>query len=282
MSVLHILPQALPPHGAHAVELDAADIGDNASALALSPRSHRLEALGQMTSSIAHDFNNLLTIIIGATETLCETLDGQPDDQDLALVSLRAAEEGAAQIRRLLAFARRAPLDPQVVDSGQTAINVKQLASRLLPEGVAFSVRAPASAVFCRADRAELEAVLLNLCINARDAMPGGGALSLKVDTQRLTADLAEALDLAPGPYVRFTVRDDGVGMSAATLRRAVEPFFTTKSGHGGTGLGLSSAHSFAQRSGGRLTINSRPGHGATVQLYLPCISDADANRRSA
>jgi PAS domain S-box-containing protein len=235
-----------------------------------SARSQRLEALGEFTGGVAHDFNNLLTIIMGATETLAEALDGQPDDQDLALVSLRAAEQGAGQIRRLLAFARRDPLAPETVDGGAMLESLGVMVSHLLPGDITLQVSTPAAPLHCLADRGELEAAILNLCVNSRDAMPTGGTLTLATDAIEVAGDNAEALGLSPGAYAAFTVRDDGVGMSAETLRRAVEPFFTTKAAVGGTGLGLSGIHSFARRSGGRLTITSAPGQGATVRLFMP------------
>jgi signal transduction histidine kinase/ActR/RegA family two-component response regulator len=233
-------------------------------------QSLRLEALGQLTGGVAHDFNNLLTVILGATETLAAELPEDSDHRHLAEVSLQAAERGADLVRRLLAFCRHQSLEPQSIECGGMIGSVQNLAQHLVREDVALTVRASDAPLYCKADRAELEAALLNLCINARDAMPSGGALSLEADGMTLAGKAARQLGLAPGAFVVFTVKDTGVGMSPETLRRAIEPFFTTKGPAGGNGLGLSTVYGFAQQSGGCLTISSKPRTGTTVRLYLP------------
>ena len=232
--------------------------------------SMRLEALGQLTGGVAHDFNNLLTVILGATETLAAELEAGSDHRHLAEVTLQAAERGAELVRRLLTFCRHQSLEPQNIDCGGMLASVQTLAQHLIRQDIALKTSPLDAPLYCRADRAELEAALLNLCINARDAMPDGGVLSLDASSATLGGKAARQLGLVPGCFAVFTVKDTGVGMSAEVLRRAVEPFFTTKSLAGGSGLGLSTVYGFAQQSGGGLAIVSRPSRGATVSLYLP------------
>ena len=238
-------------------------------------QSMRLEALGQLTGGVAHDFNNLLTVILGATETLAAELPEGSDHRDLAEVSLQAAERGADLVRRLLAFCRHQSLEPQSIECSGMIGSVQNLAQHLVRDDIELDVRASGVPLYCNADRAELEAALLNLCINARDAMPSGGLLSLEADGVMLPGKAARQLGLTPGAFVVFTVKDTGVGMSPETLRRAIEPFFTTKGLAGGNGLGLSTVYGFAQQSGGCLTIASKPRRGTMVRLYLPRVRAA-------
>lgn len=237
-------------------------------------QSRRLEAIGRLTGGVAHDFNNLLTVILSAMESLAEA-ELQPEDRRLAEVSLEAAERGADLIRRLLAFARpsaRPAANGQApsADAGAALESAARLLQRTLPEKVTLDAKGPEGLVYCRADRSELENVLLNLCVNGRDAMPEGGRLSLTAEPASMDRLSAQRLGLKAGDYVRFSVRDEGVGMTPETLARAIEPFFSTKSAIGGTGLGLSAAHSLAASAGGALDIASRPGQGARVDLYIP------------
>ena len=242
-------------------------------------QSMRLEALGQLTGGVAHDFNNLLTVILGATETLAAELEAGSDHRGLAEVTLQAAERGAELVRRLLTFCRHQSLEPQNIDCGGMLTSVQTLARHLIGKDIALKASPVDAPLYCRADRAELEAALLNLCINARDAMPNGGVLSLDVTSATLGGKAARQLGLTPGSFAVFTVRDTGIGMSAEVLRRAIEPFFTTKGLAGGNGLGLSTVYGFAQQSGGGLNISSRPRRGATVSLYLPRAAGAAQGR---
>lgn len=237
-------------------------------------QSRRLEAIGRLAGGVAHDFNNLLTVILSATEALAEAAP-EGDSRRLADVSLQAAARGAELIRRLLAFARPAAA-PSNASAGATsdvagAVEaVRRLLQRTLPDNIAFEARAPENLVYCRADRSDLENALLNLAVNARDAMPAGGRLSLHAEVRSLDRTEAQALNLKPGDYAAFTVEDTGIGMSRETAARAVEPFFSTKARSGGTGLGLSSANALAVSAGGALHIRSRLGQGARVELYIP------------
>jgi signal transduction histidine kinase/FixJ family two-component response regulator len=233
-------------------------------------QSRRLEAVGRLAAGIAHDFNNLLTVIMSAADSLA--IDATTESaRDLALVSLAAAERGADLVRRLLTFSNRPRLAGHSIDAPDTLGAVSKLLQRTLPGDIRLEVALPEGAVYCQGDRAELESALLNICINARDAMPAGGRLRLSLGA--IDADAALTLGLKAGGYAAFSITDTGVGMSKATLDRAIEPFFTTKAASGGTGLGLSGAHGFAQGYGGALTIESREGRGSTVSLYLPLAS---------
>jgi signal transduction histidine kinase len=232
--------------------------------------SQRLEAIGRLTGGVAHDFNNLLTVLMGVSETLSLDLAEGSEEQRLALVGLQAAERGADVVRRLLAFSRQQPLVADTIDCAVLFDALKPMVEHSLRGEVDLTLSVAQEAMFCTADRVGLESALLNLCVNARDAMPNGGALSLHAAGVRLSQQTAQSMGMPPGSYVIFTVCDTGVGMSAATLARAVEPFFTTKGMAGGSGLGLSTVYGFANQSGGRLAIASHEGQGTIVSLYLP------------
>jgi signal transduction histidine kinase/ActR/RegA family two-component response regulator len=238
----------------------------------LTAQSRRLEAIGRLAGGVAHDFNNLLTVILSATESVIEGCE--PDEtRRLAETSLQAAERGAELIRRLLAFVRPAPRSAAHAASADAAAAVDaagRLLQRTLPEPIALEVRGPAGLLYCRADRSELESALLNLCVNARDAMPNGGRLALTAELRTLDRAAAQDLGVKPGDYAAFSVEDAGLGMSAETAARATEPFFSTKGEAGGTGLGLSAANGLAVAAGGALRIRTRLGHGTRVDLLIP------------
>jgi signal transduction histidine kinase len=231
----------------------------------------RNTADGDATGSVVHDLNNLLNIIVGVTEALAAELDSDPANRTLALTGLRAAERSADLVHRLLNGPRWDALDPRAVDCAQVIGNMAPLVRQVIAKSVTLSTSTPAQTLVCRADASELEAVLLNLSLNAREAMPDGGRLTLKVERVDLEGRAARCLRLPPGAYAAFSVRDTGVGMPPAILRRAAEPHFTTRRGSGGQGLGLASAKAFARHSGGALSIASRVAKGTTVSLYLPC-----------
>ena len=228
-------------------------------------QAQRMEAFGQLTGGIAHDFNNLLTIITGNLELL-----GNEHSQLHQAAFLKratdAAEMGAALTRRLLTFARRRHLMPQILDVNELILNLTEILQRSLGEPVSLTTVLAGSAWRIRADRSELENAILNLALNARDAMPAGG--NLVIESRNVTAEQA---GLSPdGEFVLISVSDTGDGMPPEVLERAFEPFFTTKEPGRGTGLGLSSVYGFAEQSGGHVTIDSAPGRGATINLYLP------------
>ena len=231
------------------------------------PESAATKQLGG--ARFAHDLNNLLTVIIGAVEALAADLEAGSANQELALVSLRAAECGAGLVRRLLGPSEDRADDLETVDCSDIVASLRSLTGNLQADGVVLAASAPPYPLACMADRAELQSALLNLCINARDAMPRGGAIVLRADCRWLEGRPADELGVAAGSYAVFTVSDTGAGMPPQTLRRATEPFFTTK-GEGGAGLGLSNVEAVARKLGGALSITSRLDIGTTVQLYVP------------
>lgn len=225
-----------------------------------------MEAVNQFAHGAAHDLNNLLAVIVGTSEALTRATADRPDLRQLAEANLRAAQQGSELMERFLAFGRRRPGEPRPLDCGDVLTTVASLAEHLIGDGVEIQVTVPASSTACHADRTELESALLNLCINARDAMPHGGQIALEV----AAASVGAGQGLAPGPYVAFSVQDTGLGMASDVLARAAEPYFTTKADRGGSGLGLTSVRDLALRLGGDVAIASEPGRGARVILYLP------------
>ena len=236
-------------------------------------QSHKMEAIGQLTGGIAHDFNNLLTGIIGSLDIIRrrmakDRLDEIPRFMDAASTS---AQRAAALTHRLLAFARRQSLDIRPNDVNQLVANMEDLLHRTLGEHVELECSLSADLWTAFTDANQLESALLNLAINARDAMPDGGRLSIETTNVRLDAAYASGQDdVAPGDYVVVSVSDTGSGMPAEVVAKAVDPFFTTKPVGEGTGLGLSMIYGFAKQTRGHLRIYSEVGHGTTVKLYLP------------
>ena len=232
-------------------------------------QAQRMDALGQLTGGIAHDFNNLLTIIIGNLELLDENLDGEQSRKHLRRVN-EAAQMGARLTSRLLSFSRQRKLEPTIIKLNEQILNMMDLLHRSLGETIELTTALDGDLWAVRADPSEIENAVLNLAINARDAMPQGGRLVVETHNVSLApdVDLGE-YGLNPGDYVRLTVSDTGCGMPPEVIARAFEPFFTTKEGHG-TGLGLASIYGFVKQSGGNATIYSELGRGTMVNLYLP------------
>jgi len=241
-------------------------IGERAKAEDQLRQAHKLQALGQLTGGIAHDFNNLLTVIQGSADMLRrpELADGKRVRFAEAIV--QASARAAALTGQLLAFARRQPLQPEVIDVNDLIRGMTDLLDRTLGERIRVRTRLAPSACAVEVDRAQLESALLNVAVNARDAMPEGGDL---------TIETAPHQDARAGTMVAVTIADTGSGMDEDTLSRAIEPFFTTKSPGKGTGLGLSQVYGFATQSGGDVRIVSTPGSGTTVTLLLPCSASA-------
>ncbi len=234
-------------------------------------QAQRMEAFGQLTGGVAHDFNNLLTIITGNLELLAGELDG--DDASTYLKrAAGAADMGAALTKRLLTFARRRRLTPQVVDVNDLVLGITELLKRSLGEHIALTTILAGTLWHTRADPSELENAILNLAINARDAMPAGG--QLVIETRNVQASDADGA-LSAADHVLISVTDTGDGMSPEVKEKAFEPFFTTKEQGRGTGLGLSTVYGFAKQSGGLATLESAPGKGTTVSLYLPRAENA-------
>ncbi|MGE0767462.1 MAG: PAS domain S-box protein [Hyphomicrobiaceae bacterium] len=244
-------------------------------------RSQRMDALGQLTGGIAHDSNNLLTVISGNLEMLEDELPDHP-----ALKYLHEAQEaakmGARLNERLLTFSRRRKLEPQVIHLNDQVIAMSDLLRRTLGEAVTLTTLLAHDLWPTRADPSEVENAILNLAINARDAMPSGGGLRIETLNKCLDADIAQLEDgLVPGDYVQLSVSDTGVGMPAEVVRRAFEPFFTTKGIDKGTGLGLSTLYGFVKQTGGHVSIYSEIDRGTTVNVFLPRIADAAAEPRA-
>ncbi|MGZ9410599.1 MAG: ATP-binding protein, partial [Methylocystis sp.] len=239
--------------------------------------SQRLEVLGQLTGGVAHDFNNLLAIIIGNLQLLAERDEANMHTRELIADALWSAQRGAELTHRLLAFARRQPLDPRVTDVNTLIAGLTGLVRRTLETRIDVRVQLAPELLPTLIDRGQLEAALMNLIVNARDAMPEGGLLTLAtrnaVIAEESDRDLHEPSlpnSIRGGAYVVIVVGDTGTGISPALLDRIFEPFFTTKGPGKGSGLGLSMVYGFVKQSGGHVHVDSRPGEGTTVTLYLP------------
>lgn len=242
----------------------------------------RLDALGQLTGGVAHDFNNLLMVIMGNGEALLSSLAEDEQRRDWAELIVLASEKGAALTNRLLAFARRQALVPETIDLSALLAGVVQLLHRTIGEHITIAVPTFSGPCHIRADRSQLENAVINLCINARDAMPQGGSITLNLANRSILAEEKSlAADLPPGDYVVLTVSDTGCGMDTATLMRSCEPFFTTKAMGKGTGLGLSVVYGFIKQSNGAISIDSVLGAGTDVHLWLPCVSKPVVNVES-
>ena len=231
-------------------------------------QSQKLEAMGQLTGGVAHDFNNLLTPILGSLDLLQRKGVGDERQQRLIDGALQSAERARLLVQRLLAFARRQPLQTVAVDIGELITGMADLVGSTCGPGIKISLSVAEDLPLALADPNQLEMAILNLSVNARDAMPDGGLLTLAAVGE--TVDAGDSTKLAPGKYVRLSIADSGIGMDEETVRRAVEPFFSTKAIGQGTGLGLSMAHGLASQLGGALTLSSLPGLGTNVELWIP------------
>jgi len=239
-----------------------------AEAQAALIEARKLEAIGHLTGGVAHDFNNLLSPIIGSLDILQRRELGGPREQRLISAAFESAQRAKVLVHRLLAFARRQPLQAEVVDLGALVNGLAELLCTTVGPRIALRIDVPKEGLNAKVDSNQVEMAVLNLAANARDAIAGEGVVEISVTAQSLTSGLVA--DLTPGPYVRITVADSGHGMDENTLARAVEPFFSTKGVGQGTGLGLSMAHGLACQLGGALTITSQPGLGTRVNIWLP------------
>jgi two-component system, NtrC family, sensor kinase len=239
-------------------------------------QSQKLDAIGHLTGGVAHDFNNLLTIIIGNLETARRQLESWSDAAHLKLAqrignAMHGAERAATLTKRLLAFARQQPLNPTAIDVNRLLNGLSDFLHRALGEDVSLEIVGAGGVWPIEADPAELEAAVLNLAVNARDAMPDGGKLTIETGNAYLDdAYCRPYADLRPGQYVQVSVTDTGTGMTREVIDRAFEPFFTTKQAGQGTGLGLSQVYGFVKQSGGHVKIYSEVGEGSTIKMYLP------------
>ncbi len=234
-------------------------------------QAQKMEAVGQLTGGVAHDFNNLLTVISGNLWLIDDRDDLPEGISELTGRALQAVERGAGLTQRLLAFSRSQTLSPSVVDLNDLIEGMRDMLSRTLEEHIDIRINKGADLWPSRVDANQLENVILNLAINARDAMAQAGTVTLSTSNVKMGRQrILRERGIAPGDYVLLTVSDTGAGMSAEVLERAFEPFFSTKAADRGTGLGLSMIYGFAKQSGGDVTIHSEPGAGTTVELYLP------------
>ncbi|MDE1156862.1 MAG: PAS domain S-box protein [Neorhizobium sp.] len=235
-------------------------------------QSQKMEAVGQLTGGLAHDFNNLLTVISGNLEMIEDRLDNA---KLLTLLkeAQGAADDGAKLTGQLLAFGRRQPLNPKLVDIGQLVSGFSELLRRTVGEAIAFRTIVSGAANEALVDASQLQNALLNLVINARDAMPRGGRLTIEISRAVLDVDYAQSYaTMRTGDYVLITVTDTGGGMTPEVKEKAFEPFFTTKGAGAGTGLGLSMVYGFARQSGGNVQIYSEPGQGTSIRIFLPAV----------
>jgi len=235
-------------------------------------QSQKLEAVGQLTGGLAHDFNNLLAAISGSLELMRRrAIDGQPAELERYIgVAQGAVKRAAALTHRLLAFSRRQTLEPKPLNANRLVSGMEELLRRTLGPEIELERVAAVGLWNVHADPSQLENALLNLCINARDAMPEGGKLVIETANRWVDARTAKERDMPKGQYVSLTVSDNGVGMTPEVVARAFDPFFTTKPIGMGTGLGLSMIYGFAKQSGGQVRIYSEPGKGTSVSIYLP------------
>jgi PAS domain S-box-containing protein len=242
-------------------------------------QAQKMEMVGQLSGGIAHDFNNLLTVIVGNAEHLGEELKSREDLRRIANDICQAGERGAELTQRLLAFSRRQLLQPVAVDCHDLLNSMQKLLKRTLRENIEIRTAFNSDAVLAFADRTQLESAVLNLALNAQDAMPAGGHLTLGAARASLD-DHYQSLhpEIAPGDYTMIAVTDDGEGMTAEVAARAFEPFYTTKEVGKGSGLGLSMVFGFARQSNGHVSIYSEPGLGTTLRIYLPQAASSGAS----
>jgi nitrogen-specific signal transduction histidine kinase/CheY-like chemotaxis protein len=253
-----------------------AEINRRAAAEDALRQSQKLDAIGHLTGGVAHDFNNLLTIIIGNLEAAQRQLDRWTDGAQVKLSrrlesAMHGAERAATLTKRLLAFSRQQPLNPALLDVNRVLNGLSDFLRRALGEDVSLEIVGSGGIWPVEADAAELEAAILNLAVNARDAMREGGKLTIEASNSYLDDSYCRRhADVRPGQYVQIAVTDTGSGMSKDVIDRAFEPFFTTKESGQGTGLGLSQVYGFVKQSGGHVKIYSEAGEGTTVKIYLP------------
>lgn len=234
-------------------------------------QAQKMEAVGQLTGGVAHDFNNMLTVIIGNAETIFEGLPGDSPLRPICDQVLKAAEGSAALTHRLLAFSRQQPLQPRRTDVTKKVADMDALLRRTLGEHVDIRLVTSPDIWSVTIDPVQLESAILNLAINARDAMPAGGRLTIEIANAQLDGDyVATNPDATPGDFVLVAVSDSGSGMTPDVILRAFDPFFTTKEVGKGSGLGLSMVHGFVHQSGGHVKIYSELGHGSSIKMYLP------------
>ncbi|MFN7996007.1 MAG: response regulator [Bryobacteraceae bacterium] len=240
-------------------------------------QAQKMEAVGRLAGGVAHDFNNLLTVITGYADLLLSAGHLETSQRTALEEIRRAAERGGALTHQLLAFSRRQPFTPKVVPLNTLILNMQKMLSRLIGEDIELITVAAAEPANTRTDPGQLEQVIMNIVVNARDAMPGGGKLIIETSTVVVDETYGGTnVDLRPGSYVVLAISDTGMGMDQETTSHLFEPFFTTKAPGKGTGLGLATAYGIVKQSGGAISIYSEPGTGTTVKIYLPSAEAKD------
>ena len=273
--------RAIPAHSGETTALvaEALDVTERQRAQDELFQAQKLETVGQLTGGVAHDFNNLLTPIVASLDMLNRKVEGDERAQKWAAAGMQSAERAKTLVNRLLAFARRQPLETRPVDVADLVRNIRELIERSIGPAIQFNFEERTTTATAQIDPNQLELALLNLCVNARDAMPDGGVLTVFVDCQPAAA---ASIELSDQFYVVLGVRDTGAGMDEATIARAVEPFYTTKQVGKGTGLGLSMVHGLAGQLGGGLTIESAVERGTEICMWLPARKSAPRRGRPA
>nr|MDQ2971337.1 ATP-binding protein [Acidobacteriota bacterium] len=238
-------------------------------------QAQKMEAVGQLAGGVAHDFNNLLTTIIGYGELVLGQLPSGHKAREEMLEVLKAGERAAVLTRQLLAFSRKQLLAPVVLDLNKVVSHLQKMLERLIGAQIELSTVLEPRVACIRADSGQLEQIIVNLAVNARDAMPGGGRITIETKNVDLTEEYAQEKSyVTPGPHVRLTVSDTGTGMDEQTKARIFEPFFTTKEQGKGTGLGLSMVYGIVKQSGGSIEVESEPGQGTSVEIYFPVTTE--------
>jgi CheY-like chemotaxis protein len=243
--------------------------------------AQQLEAIGRLAGGVAHDFNNILSIIMGHGELLLAAVGADERARNGLEQIRRAADRAASLTQQLLAFSRKQVLQPKVLDLNEAVADVQKMLSRVIGEDIELVASLHPSLASVKADPGQVEQVLMNLAVNARDAMPHGGKLMMETSNVEAGADLASALDLPLGRYAMLKVTDTGHGMDAATLSHIFEPFFTTKPMGKGTGLGLATVYGIVKQSGGSIQVESEVGGGTTFRIYLPATEGGTRKRQA-
>ena len=265
-----LVPDFGPDGEVNGCYVHAVDITEQRRTQSALAQAQKMEAIGQLTGGLAHDFNNMLTVVMGNLQGLVEALGDHPAVAEYVEPALAATEGGAGLIRRLLAFSRQQPIAPVVIGVNELVLDMARMIQRSLPSTVTISTASRDVDLRALVDPNQLESAILNLALNARDAMPNGGELRIECSLECIEGMAAADLELPPGCYVQIAVADNGTGMDSATLTRVFEPFFTTKKFGLGSGLGMAMVYGFIKQSGGGVRIRSRQAVGTTVSLLLP------------
>jgi len=242
-------------------------------------QAHKMEAIGQLAGGIAHDFSNLLTVIMGNTELLLDPTTPIEALRENAEQIQDTTQRAAALTRQLLAFSRQQVLEPRQLNINIVVNEMRQLLQRLIGDDIDLVADLASDLGYVQADPSQLEQVIMNLAVNARDAMPTGGRLAIRTNNVVFEhSDIQKCRGVRPGRYVMLAISDTGMGMDAQTRAHIFEPFFTTKAPGKGTGLGLATVHGIVAQSGGAITVESAPNQGSTFKIYLPQVDAADGS----